>query len=395
MLVPRPETELLVEVALGLPRGARVLDVGTGSGAVALALKHERPDLEVVATDLSSDALEVARANALALRLDVAFVQGDLLAGVDGGFDAILSNPPYVPDGDRAQLEPEVAVHEPAQALFAGARRPRRAAPARRRRRRARPVRRVRGRRRPGARRRRAARRGRDDARTSPPRPGGDRARGGGAAVITTADAAAFVADDRLGGVAVFPADTVYGLRLRPSDPAAVARLYELKGRPPTKPAAVMFFDRERALAALPELGPRTRGALERLLPGGVTLLLPDPEAAEAEGGEASGGSAAAADAQPALGLRVPRLDGPLAPLAGVELAVLQSSANLAGGADPRTLDDVPAAIRGGVDLVLDAGPLPGTPSTVVDLRRYEAERAWEIVRAGAVSADEIAAALG
>ncbi|MDO8213085.1 peptide chain release factor N(5)-glutamine methyltransferase [Conexibacter sp. CPCC 206217] len=120
VLVPRPETELLVEVALGLPRAARVLDVGTGSGAVALALKHERPDLRIVATDLSGDALEVARDNAAALRLDVAFAQGDLLSGVDGAFDAILSNPPYVPDGDREQLEPEVAVHEPAQALFAG-----------------------------------------------------------------------------------------------------------------------------------------------------------------------------------------------------------------------------------------------------------------------------------
>lgn len=120
VLVPRPETELLVEVALGLPRGARVADVGTGSGAVALALKHERPDLDVVATDLSTDALDVARANAAALRLDVAFAQGDLLDGVDGPLDAILSNPPYVPDGDREGLEPEVSVHEPAQALFAG-----------------------------------------------------------------------------------------------------------------------------------------------------------------------------------------------------------------------------------------------------------------------------------
>lgn len=120
VLVPRPETELLVEVALALPRAARVLDVGTGSGAVALALKHERPDLQVLATDLSADALDVARANAANLRLDVTFAQGDLLSGVAGEFDAILSNPPYVPDGDREQLEPEVAVHEPAQALFAG-----------------------------------------------------------------------------------------------------------------------------------------------------------------------------------------------------------------------------------------------------------------------------------
>jgi release factor glutamine methyltransferase len=120
VLVPRPETELLVEVALRLPRGARVADVGTGSGAVALALKHERPDLRVIASDVSADALEVARANAAALRLDVAFVHGDLLDAVEAPLDAVLSNPPYVPDGDRDGLEPEVAVHEPAQALFAG-----------------------------------------------------------------------------------------------------------------------------------------------------------------------------------------------------------------------------------------------------------------------------------
>jgi release factor glutamine methyltransferase len=121
VLVPRPDTELLVEVALRLPRGARVADVGTGSGAVALALKHERPDLTVVATDVSADALAVAEGNARELALDVAFVQGDLLDPLDGPFDAVLSNPPYVPDGDREGLEPEVAVHEPALALFAGA----------------------------------------------------------------------------------------------------------------------------------------------------------------------------------------------------------------------------------------------------------------------------------
>lgn len=119
VLVPRPETELLVEVALTLPRGARVADVGTGSGAVALALKHERPDLHVTATDASEDALAVARANAKALEIDVHFAHGDLLAPLDGAhLDAILSNPPYVNDG--AELQPEIAQHEPHQALFAG-----------------------------------------------------------------------------------------------------------------------------------------------------------------------------------------------------------------------------------------------------------------------------------
>jgi release factor glutamine methyltransferase len=118
VLIPRPETELLVEVGLGLPTGARVLDVGTGSGAVALALKHERPDLEVWGVESSSGALEVARANAHALGLDVELVPGDLLAGLDAGFSAVLANLPYVAEG--AALPPEVARYEPAGALFAG-----------------------------------------------------------------------------------------------------------------------------------------------------------------------------------------------------------------------------------------------------------------------------------
>ncbi len=122
VLVPRPETELLVEVGIErLPQGARVVDVGTGSGAVALALAHERPDLELLGTDTSADALDVARANAARLGLDgaVTFFQGDLLAGV-GQVDAVLSNPPYVAEPERATLAPEITRHEPPGALFAG-----------------------------------------------------------------------------------------------------------------------------------------------------------------------------------------------------------------------------------------------------------------------------------
>ena len=120
VLIPRPETELLVEVALGLPAGARVADVGTGSGAVALALKAERPDLSVVGTDLSHGALDVARANAAALGLAVEFLHGDLLDPVAGPLDAVLANLPYVADGEHHLLAPEITRHEPAAALFAG-----------------------------------------------------------------------------------------------------------------------------------------------------------------------------------------------------------------------------------------------------------------------------------
>lgn len=118
VLIPRPETEHLVEAALTLPHGARVVDVGTGSGAVALALKDERPDLDVHATDISEDALRVAYANAQRLGLPISFHHGDLLARIPS-VDAVVSNPPYVESG--ARLAPEIAAHEPPGALFAGA----------------------------------------------------------------------------------------------------------------------------------------------------------------------------------------------------------------------------------------------------------------------------------
>ena len=116
VLIPRPETELLVEVGLTLPQSARVADVGTGSGAIALALKQERPDLDVVGVDVSPGALSVARMNAQRLGLQVEWLQGDLLDGVS--CDAVLANLPYVAEDEL--LPPEVAHYEPRGALLGG-----------------------------------------------------------------------------------------------------------------------------------------------------------------------------------------------------------------------------------------------------------------------------------
>jgi release factor glutamine methyltransferase len=120
VLIPRPETELLVEVGTSLPHDASVVDVGTGSGAIALALKDERPDLVVTATDIDPAALQLARENAARLALDVRFVHGDLLDGVGDTFDAVLANLPYVAQGS-SELAPGVGLYEPRSALLAGA----------------------------------------------------------------------------------------------------------------------------------------------------------------------------------------------------------------------------------------------------------------------------------
>ena len=175
------------------------------------------------------------------------------------------------------------------------------------------------------------------------------------------------------GGLVVFPSDTVYGLACDPLDEFAVQRLYLVKGRSRDKPCAVMFFDVDSALDSLPELGPRTRDALARLLPGPIGVLLPNP---------GHRFPLACGDDPDTLGLRV--IDGNLG------TPVLQSSANRAGGADPRALSEVPELIRAAADLVIDGGELPGTPSTMVDLRGYESGGGWAVTREGAVPKADI-----
>jgi L-threonylcarbamoyladenylate synthase len=200
------------------------------------------------------------------------------------------------------------------------------------------------------------------------------------------------------GGVAVFPSDTVYGVCCDPENGAAARRLYELKGRPALRPAAVMFFALEAALAALSELTQAERVALRALLPGPVTLLLPNrggrfaPACAPLPAGDTQdmrGGQLAT------LGLRVPRLPDAIKALGAVATPVLQSSANISGEPDARRLRDVPRRLREGADLVLDGGELPGTPSTVIDLRGYERSGEWSVRREGALPASTVARLLG
>jgi L-threonylcarbamoyladenylate synthase len=203
---------------------------------------------------------------------------------------------------------------------------------------------------------------------------------------IGPADVETFERCIAAGGVALFPADTVYGLATDPDSRGGIERLYALKGRRPDRPAAVMFFATELALAALPELPGDTRSAAERLLPGGVTLLLPN---------ERHRYPLACEPRTSVLGLRVPSLTGTLAPLRQMRRPVLQSSANPSGEAEARRIEDVDERIRAGVDLALDGGELPGIPSTVVDLTGYHEDGRFAVVREGVVPADEISEALG
>jgi L-threonylcarbamoyladenylate synthase len=207
---------------------------------------------------------------------------------------------------------------------------------------------------------------------------------GGGDAVLPLEPAAVTALTDvtARGGVALFPAEGVYGLAADPGHPGAVERVARLKGRDPAKPSSVLFWALDDALEAVDGAGDRVLAAMAALLPGPVGVLVPNP--AER--------FAVATGPDPAtLGVRVPRLPSPVdAP------PVVQTSANRAGGADPATVDAVPRPIRRACDLVLDRGPRPGTPSTIVDLRGLaDPAGPWRLVRAGALPTDAVVAALG
>jgi L-threonylcarbamoyladenylate synthase len=203
---------------------------------------------------------------------------------------------------------------------------------------------------------------------------------------LSHSDAMAFERCMAAGGVALFPSDTVYGLACDPNSPWPVQRVSVIKNRLRKKPSAIMFFDCAVAFASLSELEPRTREACEQLLPGAVTLLLPNP---------AHRFPLACGEDPDTLGLRVPKLPWAAAELESVKWPVMQTSANRAGEREARTFEAVEPVIVDSCDLVLDAGDLPGVASTVIDLRAYERDGTWSVVREGAVTAAEIATVLG
>ena len=184
----------------------------------------------------------------------------------------------------------------------------------------------------------------------------------------------------RDGGLAVIPTDTVYGLACAPSDEAAVRVLSALKGRSPEQPISIIASSLDVLLELVPELRGRSALAARALLPGAYTLVLPNP--ARRFGWLAGAG-------RETIGVRVPALAGPGRLVLERLGAVAATSANLHGGPDPRTLDDVPAEIRVAC-LTLDGGTLPGTPSTVLDLTGP----APRVLREGAVPTDEVLARL-
>lgn len=185
------------------------------------------------------------------------------------------------------------------------------------------------------------------------------------------------VAALRAGEPVILPFDTVYGLAAMPDTPQATLKLYALKGRPPTQPTALVAASVDELLVRVPELRPREEPLLRALLPGGYTLILPNPSRRFPW---------LAGDNPDAIGVRVPQLTGALHDVVSVVGAVVATSANMPGGPDPATLDQVPRSIRAGAGAEIDAGRVPGTPSTVVDLTGPEPC----VLRPGALAPEEV-----
>jgi L-threonylcarbamoyladenylate synthase len=174
----------------------------------------------------------------------------------------------------------------------------------------------------------------------------------------------------------VMPFDTVYGLAADPMEEEPTKCLYELKGRDLTEPSALVARDLDFLLKCVPELRGRTASLAGLLLPGPVTLILPNP---------ARRFRWLTGTNPEAIGVRVPDFDGPGAEVLERVGAVVATSANHPGGRDPKRLDEVPDDIRAGAAALVDGGELPGSPSTVIDLTRAKPR----IIRDGALPAEE------
>jgi L-threonylcarbamoyladenylate synthase len=195
-------------------------------------------------------------------------------------------------------------------------------------------------------------------------------------------DEAEAVAALRAGESAVLPFDTVYGLAAEPYREESTRRLYELKGRKAAQPSALVARDLDYLLECVPELRGRAATLARRLLPGPLTLILPNP---------ARRFPWLTGMSPEVIGVRVPVLDGPGGDVLRELGAIVATSANHPGEPDPRRLDEVPQDLRDGAGAAVDGGELPGTPSTVVDLSGSEPR----VLREGAVSAEEVLRRLG
>jgi L-threonylcarbamoyladenylate synthase len=178
------------------------------------------------------------------------------------------------------------------------------------------------------------------------------------------------------GGVAIFPADGLYGLACDPMDPAAVDRIHAIKGRDEGKSSAVMYFSPLAMRELVASMGPRTRDAVGALLPGPVTLVIANPDHRY---------PLACREDPERLGVRL--LDGPLA---GASVALFQTSANRSGEPPPAAFTDLDPALTAQVDLALDGGELTGLASTVVDIAGIERGEPPRVLREGAVSAAQV-----
>jgi L-threonylcarbamoyladenylate synthase len=183
------------------------------------------------------------------------------------------------------------------------------------------------------------------------------------------------------GGVAVFPADGVYGLCCDPIDEKSIERIHQLKGRDEGKSSAVLYFTPLAMRELVAGLTTRVADAVGQLLPGPLTLILPNPDGRY---------PLACREDPQRLGVRL--LEGPLK---GMPLPVFQTSANLSGSPPSSQFTGIEQTIVGGADLAIDGGDLQGDPSTVLDLTDYEADGQWSVLRDGAISPDRLAGILG